>query len=148
MWVSHVIIIVGETISWSDTFSMRIVHVFCYLIFSVKVVKFIVWSTGMAERNSLSQDEALSKVVKEIVRCTNFAALKHKDQRRKDKQQTPYVNHVIGETHVWRAEFACRKWKWINSVLCFFPIKNRCLSYFLSFISQYRWENIVSINGK
>ena len=52
----------------------------------------------MAERNSSSlQDEVLSKVVKEIVRCTNFAALKHKDQRRKDKQQTPYVNHVIGE---------------------------------------------------
>ncbi|KAK3761696.1 hypothetical protein RRG08_016128 [Elysia crispata] len=58
----------------------------------------------MAERNSLSQDEALSKVVKEIVRCTNFAALKHKDQRRKDKQQTPYVNHVIGVAHILVSE--------------------------------------------
>ncbi|RUS71035.1 hypothetical protein EGW08_021206 [Elysia chlorotica] len=61
-------------------------------------------STAMAERNSLSQDEALSKVVKEIVRCTNFAALKHKDQRRKDKQQTPYVNHVIGVAHILVSE--------------------------------------------
>ncbi|GFR93084.1 guanosine-3',5'-bis(diphosphate) 3'-pyrophosphohydrolase MESH1 [Elysia marginata] len=58
----------------------------------------------MAERNSSSQDEALSKVVKEIVRCTNFAALKHKDQRRKDKQQTPYVNHVIGVAHILVSE--------------------------------------------
>ena len=32
----------------------------------------------------------------ELIRCTNFAAIKHKDQRRKDVDQTPYVNHVIG----------------------------------------------------
>ncbi|GFO20833.1 guanosine-3',5'-bis(diphosphate) 3'-pyrophosphohydrolase mesh1 [Plakobranchus ocellatus] len=58
----------------------------------------------MAERNSNTQDEAYAKIVKEIVRCTNFAAIKHKDQRRKDKQKTPYVNHVIGVAHILVSE--------------------------------------------
>ncbi|XP_026482065.1 guanosine-3',5'-bis(diphosphate) 3'-pyrophosphohydrolase MESH1-like [Ctenocephalides felis] len=29
-------------------------------------------------------------------KCVNFAALKHKDQRRKDAEKTPYINHPIG----------------------------------------------------
>ena len=37
---------------------------------------------------------------KELMRCIHFAAIKHKDQRRKDPEKTPYVNHVIGE-FVW-----------------------------------------------
>jgi len=32
----------------------------------------------------------------EIVRTTNFAAIKHKNQRRKDPEKTPYINHPIG----------------------------------------------------
>lgn len=32
----------------------------------------------------------------EIIRCSNFAAIKHKDQRRKDEEKTPYINHPIG----------------------------------------------------
>ena len=35
--------------------------------------------------------------VSEIIRCTNFAAIKHKDQKRKDKEGTPYINHPIGK---------------------------------------------------
>lgn len=31
-----------------------------------------------------------------IVRASNFAAVKHKDQRRKDAERTPYINHPIG----------------------------------------------------
>ena len=31
-----------------------------------------------------------------IIKCVNFAAIKHKDQRRKDEQGTPYINHPIG----------------------------------------------------
>lgn len=34
--------------------------------------------------------------VLEIIRCSNFAAIKHKDQRRKDEEKTPYINHPIG----------------------------------------------------
>jgi hypothetical protein len=32
-----------------------------------------------------------------IIKCMNFAAVKHKNQRRKDPEKTPYVNHVIGK---------------------------------------------------
>lgn len=35
-----------------------------------------------------------------FVEAINFAAIKHKDQRRKDKQQTPYINHPIGVAHI------------------------------------------------
>eukprot|EP00899_Mesostigma_viride_P015935 jgi/Mesvir1/24342/Mv11021-RA.1 len=31
-----------------------------------------------------------------LLKATNFAALKHRDQRRKDKTSTPYINHPIG----------------------------------------------------
>ncbi|KAK3591086.1 hypothetical protein CHS0354_005483, partial [Potamilus streckersoni] len=34
--------------------------------------------------------------IQEIIRCANFAAIKHKNQRRKDEDQTPYINHPIG----------------------------------------------------
>ncbi|XP_060064913.1 guanosine-3',5'-bis(diphosphate) 3'-pyrophosphohydrolase MESH1-like [Ylistrum balloti] len=34
--------------------------------------------------------------VSELIRCIDFAAVKHKDQRRKDEEQTPYINHPIG----------------------------------------------------
>lgn len=42
--------------------------------------------------NDLSKDELLSLIIK----CTNFAAKKHKNQRRHDLEQTPYINHPIG----------------------------------------------------
>lgn len=31
-----------------------------------------------------------------LMDCVNFAAIKHKDQRRMDPEQTPYINHPIG----------------------------------------------------
>eukprot|EP00744_Colponema_vietnamica_P015060 GILI01021091.1.p2 GENE.GILI01021091.1~~GILI01021091.1.p2 ORF type:complete len:183 (-),score=54.72 GILI01021091.1:134-682(-) len=31
-----------------------------------------------------------------LLKAVNFAAKKHSDQRRKDPQQTPYINHPIG----------------------------------------------------
>lgn len=37
--------------------------------------------------------ECLSSVIK----CVHFAAIKHKDQRRKDPEKTPYINHPIGK---------------------------------------------------
>jgi len=33
----------------------------------------------------------------EIVKCMNFAAVKHCNQRRKDSQETPYINHPVGK---------------------------------------------------
>lgn len=31
-----------------------------------------------------------------LLATTNFAAIKHKDQRRKDPEGTPYINHPVG----------------------------------------------------
>ncbi|XP_037092505.1 guanosine-3',5'-bis(diphosphate) 3'-pyrophosphohydrolase MESH1-like [Pollicipes pollicipes] len=35
-----------------------------------------------------------------LLRATNFAAVKHKDQRRKDPEGTPYINHPIGVAYI------------------------------------------------
>ena len=37
-----------------------------------------------------------ANMTREILKCANFAAVKHKDQRRKDPEKTPYINHPIG----------------------------------------------------
>lgn len=38
-----------------------------------------------------------------ILEAVNFAALKHKDQRRKDPEKTPYINHPIGVAYIlWK----------------------------------------------
>lgn len=39
-----------------------------------------------------------------IIKCVNFAAIKHKDQRRKDEQETPYINHPIGVANILSQE--------------------------------------------
>ncbi|KAG0726114.1 Guanosine-3',5'-bis(diphosphate) 3'-pyrophosphohydrolase MESH1 [Chionoecetes opilio] len=35
-----------------------------------------------------------------IVKCVNFSATKHRSQRRKDPEQTPYINHPIGVAYL------------------------------------------------
>ncbi|XP_008555168.1 guanosine-3',5'-bis(diphosphate) 3'-pyrophosphohydrolase MESH1 isoform X1 [Microplitis demolitor] len=50
--------------------------------------------------NDLSKDELLSLIIK----CTNFAAKKHKNQRRHDLEQTPYINHPIGVASILTEE--------------------------------------------
>ncbi|XP_044758060.1 guanosine-3',5'-bis(diphosphate) 3'-pyrophosphohydrolase MESH1 [Coccinella septempunctata] len=35
-------------------------------------------------------------IISDLIECVNFACIKHKDQRRKDIQRTPYINHPIG----------------------------------------------------
>ncbi|KAL3277131.1 hypothetical protein HHI36_012485 [Cryptolaemus montrouzieri] len=37
-----------------------------------------------------------SRITSELIECINFSAIKHKDQRRKDPEETPYINHPIG----------------------------------------------------
>ena len=39
-----------------------------------------------------------------LVAATDFAARKHKDQRRKDSDQTPYINHPIGVAQILSKE--------------------------------------------
>ncbi|KAI4457482.1 guanosine-3'5'-bis(diphosphate) 3'-pyrophosphohydrolase mesh1 [Holotrichia oblita] len=45
-----------------------------------------------------------SDFIKEVIRCVNFAAIKHKNQRRKDPEETPYINHPIGVAHILTQE--------------------------------------------
>ena len=35
-------------------------------------------------------------LVGEMMRAANFAAIKHRQQKRKDTEGTPYINHPIG----------------------------------------------------
>ena len=38
-----------------------------------------------------------------ILETVHFAALKHRDQRRKDPEKTPYINHPIGVAYIlWK----------------------------------------------
>ena len=39
-----------------------------------------------------------------LLEALNFAAIKHRDQRRKDPSKTPYINHPIGVAHILAAE--------------------------------------------
>lgn len=38
-----------------------------------------------------------ANMLKIYTKCVNFAAVKHKSQRRLDDEKTPYINHPIGE---------------------------------------------------
>merc|ERR1719209_705082 len=42
--------------------------------------------------------------IQSLIAATNFAAIKHRDQRRKDPSQTPYINHPIGVAEIISAE--------------------------------------------
>ena len=44
-----------------------------------------------------------------VLKAANFAAVKHRDQRRKDSQRTPYINHPIGVANILTEE------GWLNS---------------------------------
>lgn len=38
--------------------------------------------------------------IKRFTKCVDFAAIKHRDQRRKDNVETPYINHPIGVANI------------------------------------------------
>lgn len=43
------------------------------------------------------------EIIGRILEAVHFAALKHKDQRRKDPEKTPYINHPIGVAYIlWK----------------------------------------------
>ncbi|XP_071051209.1 guanosine-3',5'-bis(diphosphate) 3'-pyrophosphohydrolase MESH1-like [Onthophagus taurus] len=55
-------------------------------------------TTNFSSNSETSENfhECTHEVVKALVKCATFAAIKHKDQRRKDMAATPYINHPIG----------------------------------------------------
>lgn len=46
--------------------------------------------------NSLSEELTQDELLSLIIKCANFAAVKHSRQRRCNREQTPYINHPIG----------------------------------------------------
>jgi len=40
----------------------------------------------------------------ELLKAADFAAKKHRDQRRKDSSKSPYINHPIGVAHILTEE--------------------------------------------
>lgn len=44
--------------------------------------------------------EGNSHYVPQLIKCVDFAAIKHRDQRRKDSVKTPYINHPIGVANI------------------------------------------------
>ncbi|KAF2879668.1 hypothetical protein ILUMI_26506 [Ignelater luminosus] len=39
-------------------------------------------------------------IIEIVIKCVNFAAVKHKDQRRLDPESSPYINHPIGVAYI------------------------------------------------
>lgn len=68
----------------------------------------------------LSNNELLSLVIK----CANFAAKKHRNQRRKDVDQTPYINHPLGSPY-------------INYFMLVTQVFRTHISFFLSYICDF-----------
>lgn len=52
----------------------------------------------------MSSPADVSTVLQVYTKCVNFAAVKHRNQRRKDSDKTPYINHPIGVAHILTAE--------------------------------------------
>ncbi|XP_078667078.1 guanosine-3',5'-bis(diphosphate) 3'-pyrophosphohydrolase MESH1-like [Branchiostoma floridae x Branchiostoma belcheri] len=48
--------------------------------------------------------DAGNLVTEQLIECMNFAAVKHKNQRRKDPDKTPYINHPIGVAYILMKE--------------------------------------------
>ncbi|XP_046452262.1 guanosine-3',5'-bis(diphosphate) 3'-pyrophosphohydrolase MESH1-like [Daphnia pulex] len=40
----------------------------------------------------------------ELIECVDFAAIKHRNQRRKDSDSTPYINHPVGVARILTSE--------------------------------------------
>ena len=38
--------------------------------------------------------------IADLIKAADFAAKKHKNQKRKDPEQTPYINHPIGVANI------------------------------------------------
>lgn len=64
---------------------------------------------------------------KEIIKCCNFAAVKHKDQRRKNLAKTPYINHPIGK-YLKFALLPRKEKNWVMFVRAVYSSSNDSLS--------------------
>lgn len=57
-------------------------------------------------RATMAEQEArYTETLTNIFDCIHFAAIKHANQRRKDPEETPYINHPIGK-HLLNMNFS------------------------------------------
>ena len=57
----------------------------------------------MAASRSFVMEPKENDVLGMLLEAVDFAAKKHRDQRRKDEHQTPYINHPIGVAYLlWK----------------------------------------------
>lgn len=54
----------------------------------------LVESIESQQVDNINRDKMLD--IQLYTKCINFAAIKHRDQRRLDTEATPYINHPIG----------------------------------------------------
>jgi hypothetical protein len=68
---------------------------------------------------------AQGDVLIDLIECVDFAAIKHRNQRRKDSDSTPYINHPIGKVKFPRIYMLCvinmkisqKRWLYLRIVL-------------------------------
>ncbi|KAK7576610.1 hypothetical protein V9T40_012896 [Parthenolecanium corni] len=58
----------------------------------------------MEDRKSMVPKLPTNENLTDLIKCYNFAAIKHKNQRRKDLEATPYINHPIGVANILTEE--------------------------------------------
>lgn len=63
----------------------------------------------MAEASFVCAVDPAATDLSLVIKATHFAAIKHKAQRRKDKEETPYINHPVGVAHILMFEGRKRK---------------------------------------
>ena len=61
------------------------------------------WKLVLILLSVISFNMADECAVGKLLETVNFAAVKHKNQRRKDPEKTPYINHPIGVAYIlWK----------------------------------------------
>lgn len=64
-----------------------------------------------------SSNDDVSSVLVTYTKCVNFAAVKHRNQRRLDSDKTPYINHPIGVAQILTAEGGVTDFEVIQAAL-------------------------------
>ena len=60
------------------------------------------WAQKQKKMVDSAMEDSIN-IAGQILEAVHFAALKHKDQRRKDPEKTPYINHPIGVAYIlWK----------------------------------------------
>ncbi len=77
--------------------------------------------------------------------AVNFAAIKHKNQRRKDPEKTPYINHPIGVAYILWKEGGVTDLDVLQVSMClahnsllYLAVINRSKCMQLQFLMQFR----------